>query len=439
LKKPESPPVISFPDPDVLDFLKKNEYSEKFQNIEREEYPYWEDLKYKIKSWNYSPEKIWNYLKFQRRFNFQKLTFSGVPEFEFRFSVPPLLQKYLHQLDLNLGGFLEGSSIIPAEEKNRYLISSIMEEAISSSQLEGAATTRKVAKEMLEKQLPPKNHSEKMILNNYQTMNWIVKNQQEEFTLDTLLSIHKIITKDTLDDPSKEGRLRDNNNIKVMDETNEIFYTPPDYSFLPQLLKDFCFFANDGKENEFIHPIIRGIILHFLIGYIHPFVDGNGRTARAVFYWYLLKKGYWLIEYMSISRIILRAPSQYARAYLHTEYDENDLTYFLLYNVKAMHLALDDLKKYIKEKTEERKKTVALISAENYNERQIIIIKDLLKNHEIHFTVKQIETKFGISNQTARSDLAGLQRQGILDLKMTGNRAQFIGTKDFEKKLKLKH
>lgn len=440
MKKPEYPPSNSnlLPEQETIELLSKNGFLEKLYSIERENYPYWEDFKYKVNQWNIPPEKIWNFLKYQRRFIRQKLILSHQYGFTFNLSVPALVQKYLHELDLNLGGFLEGSSIIPPEEKNRYLISSIMEEAISSSQLEGAATTRRVAKEMLEKQLKPKNNSEKMILNNYQTMNWIVENQQEKFTPETLLTIHKLITNGTLEGPLKEGKFRETNDIKVMDDNNEIFYTPPDYNNLPQLLDDFYFFANEEKEIEFIHPIIKGIILHFLVGYIHPFVDGNGRTARAVFYWYLLKKGYWLIEYMSISRIILRAPAQYARAYLHTEYDENDLTYFVLYNIKAMHLALHDLKKYIKEKTEERKKTVSLISSENYNERQILIIKDLFKNHEIHFTVKQIQTKFGVSNQTARNDLTGLEKHEILQSKKSGNKVQFIATINFEKKLKLK-
>ena len=74
----------------------------------------------------------------------------------------------------------------------------------------------------------------------------------------------------------------------------------------------------------FIHPIVKGIIIHFLIAFIHPFVDGNGRTASAIFYWYMLRKGYWLTEYLSISRIISRSKRQYEKAYLYTECDGNE-------------------------------------------------------------------------------------------------------------------
>jgi Fic family protein len=75
---------------------------------------------------------------------------------------------------------------------------------------------------------------------------------------------------------------------------------------LPERMRALCAFANmrTGVDG-FVHPIVRAIILHFMLAYDHPYVDGNGRTARALFYWSALKDGYWLIEYVSISRIII--------------------------------------------------------------------------------------------------------------------------------------
>ena len=269
-------------------------------------------------------------------------------------------------------------------------------------------------------------------------MRWIVEHKDIPMSMDLLLNIHKIITDGTLDNKSDEGRLRSNDDIKIMDETNEIFYIPPQQKYLEQLLIDFCAFANDERESHvFIHPIIKSIILHFLIGYIHPFVDGNGRTARAIFYWYLIKKGYWLIEYMSVSRIILRAKAQYAKAYLHTEYDENDLTYFILYNIKAIKSALDDLKTYILNKTEEKKQVLSLIKHSDFNDRQIVLIKDILKDKNEYFTVKQVEKRFNVSNQTARNDLMDMIEKGILVINKTGKPTNFFASPDFEKHLKL--
>ncbi len=339
---------------------------------------------------------------------------------------------------MNLGGTLQSENLIPTQEKDRYLVNSIMEEAIASSQIEGAVTTRKVAREMLEKNQQPKNKSEQMISNNYNTMKWIVKNKNQDMSLDFLLNIHQIITEKTLNNNEDEGSLRKNDEIKIYDETNEIFYIPPEQRNLERLITDFCFFANDLNEHYvFIHPIIKGIILHFLIGYIHPFVDGNGRTARAIFYWYLIRKGYWLIEYMSVSRIILKAKAKYARAYLYTEYDDNDLTYFILYNLKCIDTALKELKLYVQNKAEEKKNVLSLIKNTDFNERQIVLIKDILNDKNDFFTVKEVEQRFNISNQTARNDLINMVKKDILISKASGKKARFFALPNFEKHLKL--
>src|SRR5205814_10028127 len=58
------------------------------------------------------------------------------------------------------------------------------------------------------------------------------------------------------------------------------------------------------------HPMVRSMILHFWLAYDHPFVDGNGRTARALFYWSMLRNGYWMFEYITISKIILSGPDR---------------------------------------------------------------------------------------------------------------------------------
>jgi Fic family protein len=441
MKKPEMPPKVTESPTysEIMGELIKLQKFRDFFKIDDTEYPYWEEWKYKSKAWGIQPEKIWSCAK-SNRMGGRKIYFSNIQGFYFQLNVPVIIQQYLHELDMNLGGNLQGESIIPSQDKDRYLISSIMEEAIASSQLEGAVTTRKVARELLEKDKKPQNRSERMISNNYDTMQWIVQNKDQKLTPEVLLSIHSLITKGTLEDKEDEGAFRNNDNVTVSEDiSGEVFYIPPPHHYIDQLIKEFCIFANDEEKDEvFIHPIIKGIILHFLIGYIHPFTDGNGRTARAIFYWYLIRKGYWLIEYMSVSRIILKAKSQYARAYLYTEYDENDLTYFALYNIKAIKAALEDLKKYIHKKTAEKQNVLALVKHTNFNDRQIVLIKDILQDRNQYFTVKQVELRFSVSNQTARTDLLTLVENGILQQRINGRKAQFFATIDFEKKLNSK-
>lgn len=439
MKKPEKPPSVNenLSYSEIMQELISIGKFNDFFRLDDTEYPYWEEWKYKTKEWGIAPEKVWSCAK-SHRIGQKTIRFSTVPDFTFYFNTPSTIQKYLHELDLNLGGNLQSENLIPSQEKDRYLVNSIMEEAIASSQIEGAVTTRKVAKEMLEKNHQPKDKSEQMILNNYNTMRWIVGNKDVEMSSDLLLKIHQIITEDTLDNKEDEGRLRKNDDIKILDDSNEIFYIPPQQEYLIKLINDFCDFANDEHKNHvFIHPLIKGVILHFLIGYIHPFVDGNGRTARAIFYWYLIRKGYWLIEYMSVSRIILKAKSQYARAYLYTEYDNNDLTYFIMYNIKCIHTALDELKLYIEKKAEEKKQVLSLITNYDFNERQIVLIKDILVDKTEYFTVKQIEKRFNISNQTSRNDLTDMVKKNILISKTAGKKTRFFASPDFEKQLKI--
>ncbi|MDR2963229.1 MAG: Fic family protein [Bacteroidales bacterium] len=376
-----------------------------------EEYPYWDKVKYIPTKENINPQKLWFALKLIRQWNRVGLEFG---KYKFSFVVTDEMFELLHYFDMNIGGSLTSENLIPAENKNRYLVSSIMEEAIASSQMEGAATTRKVAKDMLRKSAKPKNTGQQMILNNYLTINYIKEISRNDFSLEILKEIQRSMTTNTLNEEKDSGTLRKDNNIMVMNGiTGDIAHIPPAHEELETLLLDFEKFFNKSSKT-FIHPIIKAIIIHFILAYIHPFVDGNGRTARALFYWYMIKQGYWLVEYMSISRIIYKTKKQYEYAFLHTEYDDNDLTYFILYNLRKMKIAFEELKTYLKRKTEENNSISLLAHIKGINERQAQIITIVQEKPDSSFTVKEIENRFSVSNFTARTDLTALVELGYL-------------------------
>ncbi|MXV52455.1 cell filamentation protein Fic [Pedobacter sp. HMF7647] len=394
--------------------IRFDEQVESLVNKLNENYYYWDKVKYYKTEIVKTPELLWAAVKLSRVVNAKKVGFGS---HKFSYNLTNNIQRGLHEFDLNIGGNLGAKSIIPEDDKRRYLVSSIMEEAIASSQIEGAVTTRKQAKEMLRKNIKPKTKSEQMIVNNYNTINHIVNIQGEPLTKDKLLTIHKLIVNQTMDDAGDEGVYRDNNDINVIDSLDgEIVHIPPKYTEVPELIDALITFFNDQDENEFIHPIIKGCIIHFMIGYIHPFTDGNGRTARTLFYWYLLKKGYWLTEYLSISRLIMKSKNQYAQAYLYTETDGNDLTYFINYNLKTMQLAYSSLKDYIERKISEKKQIINFQKIDGVNERQAIIMKWIYEEPNLLFSVKEIENRMIVSNQTARTDLEGLVNKGFLQM-----------------------
>lgn len=407
--------------------IQSKEFNQLINEV-NENYYYWDKVKYLKMPEGVKNEEVWALAKIRRINTPFKLQ---IGKYQFSWFLNAKIQELLHLFDLNIGGTLESKSLIPKDDKNRYLISSIMEEAIASSQIEGAITTRKKAKEMLRKNINPRNKSEQMILNNYVSIQKILEWKNDDLTKENLLELHRMVSNRTLDNDEDEGRFRNDNDVKVIDAIDgEIVHFPPDFSEIEKLIKELSIFFNSDKKDVFIHPIIKGCIIHFMIGFIHPFVDGNGRTARALFYWYLLKKGYWLTEYLSISRMILKSKDQYARAYIYTETDDNDLTYFINYQLRTMKLAFESLREYIQRKIEEKKKVTDFIKIDKVNDRQALILKWVYEEPSLVLSVKEIETRLSVSNQTARNDLQGLVDLGYLEAIQLNKKTQAFSKSD---------
>ena len=391
----------------ILKIIFNTDNSEIITKI-NDEYYYWDKIKYHTPN-GIEPEDFWAAIKYLRKTNYKLLQFYTCT---LSFFETNKMQEILHNIDMNFGGVLASSSIIPDKNRQYYLLSSIMEEAIASSQMEGASTTRKVAKEMLRKQAKPKDKSQQMIVNNYNTIRLLSDHKNEGLTPKLLLDIHRQITEKTLENHEDEGRFRTDDNIVVMDGiSGDIAHTPPSYKYIEESIVQLCNFVNEDKT--FIHPIIKAIILHFMISFLHPFVDGNGRTARSLFYWYMLKKGYWLTEYLSISRIIYKTKGQYEKAFLYTENDEFDLGYFVQYNLKVLYKAFEELKIYLERKAQEN---AALLEYRipGLNERQLQIVKMCAEKQAAIIKSKDLQIQFNVSVKTIRSDLEGLVELGLL-------------------------
>lgn len=374
-------------------------------------FEYWDTVKYKKCPPDCTPTDLWTYVKAARI----KSAITVWEKYGVSLSLTNNMQKKCHEIDMNWGGSWGTDATIDSKTKEQYLVSSLMEEAIYSSMMEGASTTRKVAKEMLRKKFAPKDKSQQMIHNNYQTIQFIIAHKNEPLTEDLLLHIHRLMTENTMLSPDDAGRFRTNNDVVVENGiTHETVHTPPSYDEIPQFINDLCLFFNQNDDKQFIHPIIRGIIIHFMISYIHPFADGNGRTARAMFYWYMLRKGYWLTEYLSISRVIAKSKKSYEKAFLYAEADQMNIGYFVAYNLRVLEQSFQQLQNYIKRKQSEKNDALILMQIGDINERQAQIIKHFDNSPNAMLTIKDIQTKFMISPTTAKADVTRLVERGIL-------------------------
>jgi Fic family protein len=412
------------------------ELSECFKKANKD-YLYWDRFKYIVPE-KINAERAWKMLRIFRDLNMKRISLKDQTGDFFKYWLPDCALEYLHEIDQDAGGFiLTESPSIYASERKRYLMKSIVEEAIASSQIEGAVTTRKVAKEMFDSGRKPKDRSEQMIYNNYLTISKIKTLTDRPLGGELLKDLQGSMTRATLDDPEHSGRFRlqEDEPIRVFDNEGNILHDPPAPDKLEELIDDLCGFSNaDGKE--FVHPVVKGIILHFWLAYIHPFNDGNGRTARALLYWYLLKNRYWLFEYLSISRVIIKSRNQYYRSFLYSEIDAGDMTYFIVYHLRAISTAIKELKRFIERKQTELNYATQQWSNHPFlNYRQKDVLRKTLEDKTLTFSLKSHTQRYNVVHQTARTDCLELCEAGLFNKFKQGKTFYFVVADDIERKL----
>ena len=361
----------------------------------------------------------------------------------FAYSLPDLVLRSLHRIDQRCSGELAMDEVVTSDTqaRERYLVNSLTEEAIRSSQLEGATTSRRAAKELLRSGREPVDRSERMIVNNYRALQFMRNEIDGPLTPELILELHRILTAGTLDDPAAAGRLQtaDERRVVVYDrDGGRIVHRPPHADSLPDRMQALCDFANSGEEaGPFVHPVVRAILLHFWLAYDHPFVDGNGRTARILFFWLMRKRRYWLVEYLPISRILQQAPAQYRRSFLETESDEGDTTYFLIHQLKVIERAIEELHGYLARKAGEIREVEELLhGSDGFNHRQLAVLSDGLRHPDSFYAFGAHAELNRVTHETARADLTGLVERGLLVRRRVGRQYRFEPAPDLPERLK---
>lgn len=425
------PPPSSLPrltDQDMMLLLLRESDSSGSTNIIQEandRYWHWQELRYRPMPAGFSPEKVWACLKLIRSAQKKWLPVADKRGELFSYWVPDTHLRALCEIDRWPDRILASQAgALPGREQ--HVISSLMEEAIASSQLEGAATTRQAAKDMLRSGRKPKDRHERMILNNWEGIQFIREHRADLLSPEMLCRIHAILTRGTLDHPEESGQFRERNDV-VVAYNEETVHVPPPADDLPRRLERLCRFANVDEAEGWIHPVLKAAMIHFWVGYDHPFTDGNGRTARALMYWYALRNGYTLFEYLAISRYFLRSPAQYVRAYVCSETDGNDLTYFLAYCLRAIRLAFLDLEKHLVRKQREVSEAHRLMGKfRGLNVRQKDLILHALRHLGSSYTIRGHRNTHGVVYQTARNDLLQLAKRGLFTLEKRGREFLFF-------------
>jgi len=403
-------------------------------------YLHWDEMKHREPPAGLSHEQWWLATTHARRYTLRPLPLQAVDEARHAYNNVDALQEAVHRIDQQAAGrLLSQETKVRLGSSDRYLISSLAEEAIASSQLEGASTTRRVAKEMLRTGRDPRTRDERMILNNYRAMQTAreLAEAGDPLTVDAVLDLHRTVTADALEDSGDGGRMQvpGEERVAVRWTDGEILYHPPPAETLPGRMQQLCDFANGKNPDGFVHPVVRAIVVHYWLAYDHPFVDGNGRVARALFYWSMLASGYWLTQYLTVSSILRKAPAKYARSYLHVQTDNNDLTYFILDQLKVIERSIDSLMEYLARKIEETKQLEARLRGPSVlNHRQLDVVSTALSNPDEAFTIKGHARRHGVVYQTARTDLLGLVELALLRKSRVGKKHIFHPQPDLDRR-----
>ncbi len=439
MRIPQTPPELA----DLMAGVKQPERMMQLFSLMREaktqrHYLHWDKLRRLSPPPGVNHREWWMVEKLSRMDALKPIPLMDKAQRPFQFAVTEMVLEELHQIDLGAGGLVSvPEPITNPQTRDRYLVSSLMEEAITSSQLEGAVTTREVAKEMIRSGRRPRDNSEQMILNNYVTMQRIRSLKASALSPELVFEIHRLVTEKTLDDPTAAGRFRRADEKRVVgDDFGQVYHDPPPAEELTERIAAMCAFANGETPGHFVHPAVRAIILHFWLGYDHPFADGNGRTARALFYWAMLHRGYWLFEFISISNILRKAPMKYARSFLYTETDDNDLTYFIIAQTQVIRQAVAELHAYIERKTADLRDVESHMRAlDLFNHRQVEIIRNALKHPGQRYTFTSHQQSHNVVYQTARTDLLDLSERGVLEKRKKGKQMVFIAPADLSARL----
>lgn len=438
MKLPQVPPDNAALDAHALELLTSR------PDLARPElegrYLHWEEVRHRPAPDGLSHDTWWQLIKLARRQQSRRLPLSDVHGRPFSFAMTDSAQRAVHEIDRDASGRIDlPEDVANQATRDRYVVSSLIEESIRSSQLEGASTTRAVAKEMIRTGREPQTVDERMILNNFSAMEWVREHSREPLTPAAVFELHGIVTRNTLEVADAAGRFRRSEEaVHVVDvDSGEVVHVPPPADTLPGRMDLLCRFANGTTSDEpFIHPVARAILVHFWIGYDHPFVDGSGRTARALFYWSMLNQGFWLTEFLSISRVIKQASGQYARAYLYSETDGNDATYFLFNQLKVLRTAIEDLEAYLKRKAQEvRDIESRLRGRDDLNHRQLALLGYALRHPDARFTIEGHQTSHRVVYQTARTDLLKLAAARFLKQSRVGHKMVFTPAPGLERRL----
>ena len=377
-------------------------------------YEHWDAMRHRPVPEPFTPEDLWLTVKHDRHLARVDLSLRDRNGMALHYIATPQLRAALSAIDERAIALAELVNHTAEPARDTVLHRALIEEPFCSAALEGATTTRELARKMIDERRPPGALEEKRVINAAEAMRFVHAHGADALTPLMIRTIHRHFIHDlpaTGTAGSADGTARHE-----------------------AVLEELCAFAN-GEDA--LHPVLRAILLHFKLAQDAPFAAANAATARALFYWSASHSGYWLLDYISISAVIRRTRSQYDMALLHVESDENDVTYFLLHQLDAVAQALEDFEVWLRRALKEQDLLAAGLGMleQRLNARQVPLMQHAIKHPGGGYTSAQHMWHHGVSYLTARSDLEELTKLGLLKKTKLGAKSMYLVPSDLLQRL----
>ena len=337
----------------------------------------------------------------------------------FWFVFSPALLDLISGIERNRG-FL-ASLTLPKKSLDRLASEKEKREAYYSSHIEGAVTSLEVA--LLHLNKPSRkdygDESLQMIVNNRDALEYIRGRSANPFSHKMICELHKILVWNTHKQrPITIGEYR-KGPIYVIDGRGQTVYEGPPASEVMRMMDSYVRWVNSISET---HPLIKAALVHLYFVHVHPFDDGNGRSARALSNLYLMKQDYQFINFLAPSDYFDHYRSEYYRAIQNAEAHDSDATFFILYYLTALAEQLKNVQTEIAKETKVKDIRNLLsqkVQAE-LDKKQIKALQWMLEHPEKMTTNKYC--KLGqCSDETARKDFNRLLEADLIQ-KIGGGR-----------------
>ncbi len=287
-----------------------------------------------------------------------------------------------------------------------------------STSIEGNPLNLDEVETLIKNNQEPTTKAEQEVLNYFNVLNHLNQYSDKIITSDTILSVHKDLTKDLLRDPEYECKFRDTPVVIGNRHTKKINYVPPNAYKVPYLVEELLDWLNNSTKG--MYPVIIAGILHYELVRIHPFVDGNGRTSRLMATLILSIHKFNIDNYFTLDEYYNQDRQAYVDA-LNSADKNHDLTNWLEYFCGGVLYSINKVKSEVLKLAKITSKYTDTIQL-TPNEISVLTLLE----EKGHIQNKDIQERLNITPQASYKIIKKLKAKELIESRGNGRNTEYL-------------